>query len=214
MQSELSAQISEATQLRAREAQLSREVTVLRENKRAIEEELHKLKTEHSVTDLQMKELQDQLEAEQYFSVKFCALSLNIYLNILLNIFQTLYKTQAAELREEVEDKGKGAAELEEERGSLAHQLQIALARADSEALARSIAEETIADLEKEKTMRELELRDSQNRHRNDLDSKEFTLNSVSFKQIIIFLYPFTTYVPTSLNYNYIKLCLFFFFFS
>lgn len=97
-----------------------------------------------------------------------------------------MYKTQAAELREEVEDKGKGTAELEEERGSLAHQLQIALARADSEALARSIAEETIIDLEKEKTMRELELRDSQNRHRNDLDSKEFTLNNVSFKRIFL----------------------------
>lgn len=110
-----------------------------------------------------------------------------------------MYKTQAAELREEVEDKGKGTAELEEERGSLAHQLQIALARADSEALARSIAEETIIDLEKEKTMRELELRDSQNRHRNDLDSKEFTLNNVSFKRIffkigffIFFVFAFT----------------------
>lgn len=71
LQSELGTHISEATQLRAREAQLLREVTLLRENKRSIEEELHKLKTEHSVTDLQMKELQDQLEAEQYFSVIF-----------------------------------------------------------------------------------------------------------------------------------------------
>jgi len=71
LQSELGTHISEATQLRARESQLLREVTLLRENKRAIEEELHKLKTEHSVTDLQMKELQDQLEAEQYFSVIF-----------------------------------------------------------------------------------------------------------------------------------------------
>lgn len=40
------------------------------------------------------------------------------------------------------------------------HQLQIALARADSEALARSIAEETVADLEKEKTIKELEIND------------------------------------------------------
>lgn len=78
MQSELGVHISEATQLRAREAQLLREVTILRENKRAIEEELHKLKTEHSVTDLQMKELQDQLEAEQYFSVNFCILLFTI----------------------------------------------------------------------------------------------------------------------------------------
>jgi len=77
LQSELGVHISEATQLRAREAQLLREVTLLRENKRAIEEELHKLKTEHSVTDLQMKELQDQLEAEQYFSVNLCTYLLN-----------------------------------------------------------------------------------------------------------------------------------------
>lgn len=58
-----------------------REVTLLRENKRAIEEELYKLKTEHSVTDLQMKELQDQLEAEQYFSV-----------NIFIHLFLLFYK--------------------------------------------------------------------------------------------------------------------------
>ena len=67
-----------------------------------------------------MKELQDQLEAEQYFS--------------------KLYKTQSNELREENEDKSRSCQELEDERSSLLHQLQIALARADSEALARSIA--------------------------------------------------------------------------
>lgn len=49
------------------------------------------------------------------------------------------------------------------------HQLQIALARADSEALARSIAEETVADLEKEKTMKELELKDLVAKHRNEM---------------------------------------------
>ena len=49
---------------------------------------------------------------------------------------------------------------LEEEKQSVFHQLQLALARADSEALAKSIAEETVADLEKEKTMKELEIKD------------------------------------------------------
>lgn len=70
--------------------------------------------------------------------------------------------------------------ELEEERDSLAHQLQIALARADSEALARSIAEETVADLEKEKTMKELEHKDLLAKHRSELVNKEMVLNSVS----------------------------------
>ena len=62
---------------------------------------------------------------------------------------QALYKTQSQELREELDDKTRVCGELEEERTSLAHQLQIALSRADSEALARSVDQETIAELEK-----------------------------------------------------------------
>jgi hypothetical protein len=106
---------------------------------RSLEEELHKLRTIKSVDDLQMRELQDQLEAEQYFS--------------------TLYKTQVTELREEVDEKTKQVSELEDERASITHQLQLSLARADSEALARAIAEETVAEMEKEKTMKELEIK-------------------------------------------------------
>ena len=49
--------------------------------------------------------------------------------------------------------------ELEDEHSSIAHQLQLSLARADSEALARAIAEETVAELEKEKTTKELEIK-------------------------------------------------------
>lgn len=100
-----------------------------------------------------MKELQDQLEAEQYFS--------------------RLYKTQSNDLREENSEKSRTVQELEEERSSLLHQLQIALARADSEALARSIAEETVADLEKEKTIKELELKDLMSKHKTDIAAKE-----------------------------------------
>lgn len=106
-----------------------------------------------------MKELQDQLEAEQYFS--------------------RLYKTQSSELREDNEEKSRTLQELEEERGSLLHQLQIALARADSEALARSIAEETVADLEKEKTIKELELKDLLSKHRNELSAKDVILSQL-----------------------------------
>lgn len=91
-----------------------------------------------------------------------------------------MYKTQAQELREELDERTRAVQELEEERGSLAHQLQIALARADSEALARSIAEETVADLEKEKTMKELEHKDLLAKHRTELSNKEVVLNSVS----------------------------------
>lgn len=100
--------------------------------------------------------MQDQYEAEQYFS--------------------RLYKAQSNEVREECEEKVKSIQELEEDRASLMHQLQIALARADSEALARSIAEETVADLEKEKTIKELELKDLVSKHRTDISTKETAL--------------------------------------
>lgn len=69
-------------------------------------------------------------------------------------ISQTLYKTQAQELKEEVEERSRNILELEEERADLTHRIQVAVARADSEALARTIAEETVGELEKEKTMK------------------------------------------------------------
>lgn len=71
LQSELGFQTSEVAHLKAREAQLTVEVMGLRESKRIIDEELHKLKTQHSVDNLQMKELQDQFEAENFFSVNY-----------------------------------------------------------------------------------------------------------------------------------------------
>jgi len=69
LQTELGQQTSEASRLRAREQQLVGEVAQLREAKRQIEEELHHLKTQRNVDQLQTKELQEQLEAEAYFSV-------------------------------------------------------------------------------------------------------------------------------------------------
>lgn len=112
---------------------------------------------------LQMKELQDSLETEQYFA--------------------TLYKTQTQELKEEIDEKNRINKEFEEERASLKHQCQLALARADSEALARSIAEETVADLEKEKTMKELELKDLLGKHRNDINAKEAAINALKDRE-------------------------------
>lgn len=154
--SELSLQSSEVAHLKSKEMQLVKEITQLRETKRRFEDDIIKIKNAHNADILQMKELQDQLEAEQYFS--------------------RLYKTQSTELREENEEKARSLQEMEEERKSLLHQLQIALARADSEALARSIAEETVADLEKERTIKELEIKDIKAKHRNDLSAKDSAL--------------------------------------
>lgn len=64
-------------------------------------------------------------------------------------------------------------------RDSLAAQLEITLTKADSEQLARSIAEEQYSDLEKEKIMKELELKEMMARHRQEVSEKDFTISSV-----------------------------------
>lgn len=62
----------------------------------------------------------------------------------------------------------------------MAAQLEITLTKADSEQLARSIAEEQYSDLEKEKIMKELELKEMMARHRQELAEKDITISSVS----------------------------------
>lgn len=64
-------------------------------------------------------------------------------------------------------------------RDSLAAQLEITLTKADSEQLARSIAEEQYSDLEKEKIMKELELKEMMARHRQEVSEKDITISSV-----------------------------------
>lgn len=164
LQSEVGQHISEVTKLKARETRLTADISQVQEGKKKLEEELFKIKREWQMEQLQMKELQDSFEAEQYFS--------------------TLYKTQTNELREELDEKNRGNKEFEEECASLKHQCQIAIARADSEALARSIAEETVADLEKEKTMKELELKDLLAKHRSELNSKEVVMNTLREREL------------------------------
>lgn len=64
-------------------------------------------------------------------------------------------------------------------RDSLAAQLEITLTKADSEQLARSIAEEQYSDLEKEKIMKELEIKEMMARHKQELAEKYATISSV-----------------------------------
>ena len=64
-------------------------------------------------------------------------------------------------------------------RDSLGTQLQLALAKADSEQLARQIAEEQLSDVEKEKTMLELEIKELMSRHKNELNKKEALISAV-----------------------------------
>uniref|UniRef100_A0A8C1K2D5 Rho-associated protein kinase 2 n=2 Tax=Cyprinus carpio TaxID=7962 RepID=A0A8C1K2D5_CYPCA len=165
-QNDLKVQNQQLSTLRTSEKQLKQEINHLLEIKRSLEKQNMELRKERQDSDGQMKELQDQLEAEQYFS--------------------TLYKTQVRELKEECEEKNKlykdmqqSLQELQEERDSLAAQLEITLTKADSEQLARSIAEEQYSDLEKEKIMKELEIKEMMARHRQELAEKDTTITSL-----------------------------------
>ena len=138
MQSDVSVQASEITLLKTNEKRILRELTEYRERNKSLEEELHKVKAARSVDDLQRKELEEQLEAEQYFT--------------------TLYKTQVNELTDEVEDSKEREREAREEREAILNQLKSLASKAEAEARSKRVAEEDIAELEKEKMMVELEL--------------------------------------------------------
>ncbi|KFP16759.1 Rho-associated protein kinase 2, partial [Egretta garzetta] len=165
-QNDLKMQTQQVNTLKMSEKQLKQENNHLQEIKLSLEKQNNELRKERQEADGQMKELQDQLEAEQYFS--------------------TLYKTQVRELKEECEEKTKlckemqqKIQELQDERDSLAAQLEITLTKADSEQLARSIAEEQYSDLEKEKIMKELEIKEMMARHKQELTEKDATIASL-----------------------------------
>ncbi|OXB63073.1 hypothetical protein ASZ78_016795 [Callipepla squamata] len=165
-QNDLKMQTQQVNSLKMSEKQLKQENNHLQEIKSSLEKQNNELRKERQDADGQMKELQDQLEAEQYFS--------------------TLYKTQVRELKEECEEKTKlckemqqKIQELQDERDSLAAQLEITLTKADSEQLARSIAEEQYSDLEKEKIMKELEIKEMMARHKQELTEKDATIASL-----------------------------------
>ncbi|CAJ1077029.1 rho-associated protein kinase 2-like isoform X2 [Xyrichtys novacula] len=165
-QSELKIQNQQVTVLRSSEKQLKQELNHLLDLKQVLEKQNQELRREKQEAGGQLKDLKDQLEAEQYFT--------------------TLYKTQIRELKDECDEKNKlckearqRLTEYEEERDSLTAQLEASLTKADSEQLARSIAEEQYSDLEKEKIMKELEIKDMMARHKQELGDKEATISSL-----------------------------------
>uniref|UniRef100_A0A668A270 non-specific serine/threonine protein kinase n=1 Tax=Myripristis murdjan TaxID=586833 RepID=A0A668A270_9TELE len=143
----------------------SQQVSMLRSSEKQLKQELNHL--------LDMKQ---SLEND-------CLLCTSpVFLNVLLFFFppKTLYKTQIRELKEECDERNKLFKEAQQrlEEDSLASQLEVSLTKADSEQLARSIAEEQYSDLEKEKIMKELEIKDMMARHKQELSDKEATISS------------------------------------
>lgn len=58
--------------------------------------------------------------------------------------------------------------------------LQLTAAKSDSEQLARTIAEEKLSEVEKEKTMIELELKEALTRHKSESSKKDITITTVN----------------------------------
>jgi len=93
-------------------------------------------------------------------------------------------------LKEEVDERNKQSQALtqdlqllQEERDLMSRQLELALAKAESEELARSIVEEQFSELEKERTMLELEVKDLNARHKADLSDKNKMYSQVGSVQ-------------------------------
>uniref|UniRef100_A0A8C7YBQ6 Rho-associated protein kinase 1 n=1 Tax=Oryzias sinensis TaxID=183150 RepID=A0A8C7YBQ6_9TELE len=146
-QTDLKSRTQDLDRLRCSEKQLKQEINTALENRRSLEFQ------QYRGNEGQMRELQDQLEAEQYFS--------------------TLYKTQVRELKEDIEEKNrqvqdaqKRVQELCSERDSLSAQLDLTVTKAESEQLARALQEEQYFELNQE-------YKKAVARHKQELGEKE-----------------------------------------
>uniref|UniRef100_A0A672SX20 non-specific serine/threonine protein kinase n=1 Tax=Sinocyclocheilus grahami TaxID=75366 RepID=A0A672SX20_SINGR len=155
-QNELKSWTMEAERLKGSEKQLKQEINAALENKRSVEFQLAQLTKQYRGNEGQMRELQDQLEAEQYFS--------------------TLYKTQVKELKEEIEEKNRQTQEtfkkvqdMYSEKESLSAQLDLTMTKAESEQLARALQEEQYFELSQEH-------KKATSRYKQEISEKDSTI--------------------------------------
>ncbi|CAL8345111.1 unnamed protein product [Merluccius merluccius] len=158
-QNELKGRGQETDRLRGMEKQLKQEINTSLESKRSLEFQLAQMTKQYRGNEGQMRELQDQLEAEQYFS--------------------TLYKTQVKELKEEIEERNrqlqdvqKKVQELHNERDSLSSQLDQKVTKAESEQLARALQEEQYFELIQEN-------KKALARHKQEVGERESTISKL-----------------------------------
>ncbi|KAK9979913.1 hypothetical protein ABG768_013320 [Culter alburnus] len=158
-QNELKSWTMEAERLKGSEKQLKQEINAALENKRSVEFQLAQLTKQYRGNEGQMRELQDQLEAEQYFS--------------------TLYKTQVKELKEEIEEKNRQTQEalkkvqdLYSEKESLSAQLDLTMTKAESEQLARALQEEQYFELSQEN-------KKAVSRYKQEITEKDSTITQL-----------------------------------
>uniref|UniRef100_A0A8C2B9R4 Rho-associated protein kinase 1 n=1 Tax=Cyprinus carpio TaxID=7962 RepID=A0A8C2B9R4_CYPCA len=158
-QNELKNWTMEAERLKGSEKQLKQEINAALENKRSVEFQLAQLTKQYRGNEGQMRELQDQLEAEQYFS--------------------TLYKTQVKELKEEIEEKNRQTQEalkkvqdVHSEKESLSAQLDLTMTKAESEQLARALQEEQYFELSQEH-------KKAASRYKQEISEKDSTITQL-----------------------------------
>uniref|UniRef100_A0A8C1TE62 Rho-associated protein kinase 2 n=1 Tax=Cyprinus carpio TaxID=7962 RepID=A0A8C1TE62_CYPCA len=139
----------------------------LRRHKERLTEEMKNLslKIEQEIQKRALTQNDLKVQNQQLSTLRTSEKQLKQEINHLLEIKRSLEK-QNMELRKYATD-------------SLAAQLEITLTKADSEQLARSIAEEQYSDLEKEKIMKELEIKEMMARHRQELAEKDTTITSL-----------------------------------
>ncbi|KAK2142010.1 hypothetical protein LSH36_1006g00024 [Paralvinella palmiformis] len=161
LQAELLQKQQEVARYKGLEKQLSKDVEMLTGAKRNLEDELRKVKEELDVTEKKNEELQDQVETANYF---FC----------------DLYKANVKWLKEELagkisqlEELEKEFKSLEEDKNVINSQLQYAIARADSEQIAKKIAEDNLSQIQKDKMMLEVELKEANTRTEQDLKKRD-----------------------------------------
>uniref|UniRef100_A0A4W6F5B5 non-specific serine/threonine protein kinase n=1 Tax=Lates calcarifer TaxID=8187 RepID=A0A4W6F5B5_LATCA len=141
----------------------NQQVSVLRSSEKQLKQELNHLLEVKQLLEKQNQELRRSITHTHTTAAAFGS---------------TLYKTQIRELKDECEERNNSHSPSLH-RDSLTSQLEASLTKADSEQLARSIAEEQYSDLEKEKIMKELEIKDMMARHKQELSDKEATISSV-----------------------------------
>ncbi|XP_041484434.1 rho-associated protein kinase 2-like isoform X3 [Lytechinus variegatus] len=143
---------------------LRNELNTVKEQIKNYEDALEKSKSIASLNASQISDLQEQLEAEHTFTALYKSQ------NQVLNEELMESKQEYQQLKQDVH-------QLSNEKESLAAQLELTLTKADSEQLARSIAEDQYTDLEKEKTMVELEYKEQIQRQKSSLNDKNSHIN-------------------------------------
>ncbi|KRX67927.1 Rho-associated protein kinase 1 [Trichinella sp. T9] len=160
LQGELGTAMSTITTLKNREANLEREISILKQECSQLEFFSNELRKCKSISQSQLRDVEDQLETHQ------CLYS--------------LYKNQTKELKELVSTRDE---ELNSVKSNLTRQVEAVQLQLEMDHKARRLAEDSLSDREKEKAMLEIELKRLSNRHKQEITSKDAIIDQFKEKE-------------------------------